>query len=192
MINVNWYQAAEYCNWLSQQEGLPQSEWCYVPNGEGKYEVGMRLAAGYLRKRGYRLPAEAEWEYACRTSTLTRRHYGDADELLGEYAWYSTTTSDDGVRPGGLLKPNDLGLFDMYGNAVEWVQEPAVVYRWQVASKDKEDVECDLPVRDTLSRLLRGGAFVNHASLVRSAYRYSNRPSIGNIGAGFRVARTYP
>ena len=90
----------------------------------------MRLAPGYLKKRGYRLPTEAEWEYACRAGAVTRRYYGDADELLKEYAWYSKTTNDEGVRAGGLLKPNDLGLFDLYGNALEWTQDPAFIYRW--------------------------------------------------------------
>jgi formylglycine-generating enzyme required for sulfatase activity len=192
MVNVTWYQAAEYCNWLSDKEGIPQEEWCYLPNPADKYDEGMRLAPGYLKKRGYRLPTEAEWEYACRAGAVTRRHYGDADELLGKFAWYSKTTPDEGARPGGLLEPNDLGLFDLYGNALEWTQDPALLYRWPGGNKVKEDIEDNLHIRDNLSRLLRGGAFDTLAPFVRSAARGTHRPSDVNLTVGFRVARTSP
>jgi formylglycine-generating enzyme required for sulfatase activity len=192
MIDVTWYQAAEYCNWLSAKEGIPPEEWCYRPNKADQYDDGMRLAPGYLAKRGYRLPTEAEWEYACRAGALTSRYYGEADELLGKYAWYSKTTGNEGVRAGGLLKPNDLGLFDLYGNAYEWTQEPGLLYRWPAGNRPKEDVEYNLNIRDNESRPLRGGAFANHASDVRSAYRNADQPGGGIDAAGFRVARTYP
>jgi formylglycine-generating enzyme required for sulfatase activity len=74
MIPVTWYDAAEYCNWLSEQEGIPQAEWCYRPNKAGRYGDGMRLVSGYLGKRGYRLPTEAEWECVCRAGG---GRYGD-------------------------------------------------------------------------------------------------------------------
>jgi formylglycine-generating enzyme required for sulfatase activity len=191
MINVTWYEAAEYCNWLSQKEGIPKEEWCYGPNKAGQFDDGMRLVPGYLGKRGYRLPTEPEWECACRAGAVTRRHYGDADDLLGEYAWYSKTTADEGVRAGGLLKPNDLGLFDLYGNVWEWTQDPALLYRWPGHNKPKEDIEYNLDIRDNVSRLLCGGSFAIHASDVRSADRVTARPSLV-LAAGFRVARTYP
>jgi formylglycine-generating enzyme required for sulfatase activity len=194
MINVTWFQAAAYCNWLSQQEGVPETEWCYLRNEQDKYDEGMRMAPNYLHKRGYRLPTEAEWEYACRSGAVTRRHYGDADELLAEYAWYTKNTNDEGVRSGGLLKPNDLGLFDTYGNALEWTQNPALVYRWP-RKNDKKDLEFQQDIRYiryNLSRLLRGGSFGTHESDVRSAYRLALLPSVVNNAAGFRVARTCP
>jgi hypothetical protein len=124
MISVSWYDAAAYCNWLSRKEGL---EPCYEEDANGTVT---RLAPDYLRRTGYRLPTGAEWEYACRARAVTARHYGETEELLKEYAWYSKTTNDEGVQAGGLLKPNDLGLFDMYGNAYEWCQEAARYYRW--------------------------------------------------------------
>jgi formylglycine-generating enzyme required for sulfatase activity len=192
MINVTWYQAAEYCNWLSKEEGIPRKEWCYLPNRAGQFNAGMRMAPGYLSKRGYRLPTEAEWEYACRAGAVTGRYYGEAEELLGEYAWYSKTTNDEGVRAGALLKPNDLGLFDLYGNALEWVQDPAFPYRWPAHGRPKENIEGILDIKDSHIRLLRGGSFVVLEPDVRSADRLSSRPSLVSTSVGFRVARTYP
>jgi formylglycine-generating enzyme required for sulfatase activity len=90
------------------------------------------------------------------------------------------------------LKPNDLGLFDLYGNVLEWVQDPALLYRWPGGNKCKEDIEYDIDIRDNMSRLLRGGAFGDHAPFVRSATRNSGRPSGVGSAAGFRVARTCP
>ncbi len=192
IVNVTWYEAAAYCNWLSEQEGLPEKEWCYRRNDQEQYDADMRLAPGYLGKRGYRLPTEAEWEFACRAGAVTRRFYGNADELLGEYAWYHKTLGDTGVLPGGLLKPNDLGLFDVYGNALEWTQDPAYPYRRPGRIKWQEDKEYELDVKDNIFRALRGGSFHVFALLVSSANRYTIRPASTADTLGFRVARTYP
>jgi formylglycine-generating enzyme required for sulfatase activity len=194
ILNVSWYEAAAYCNWLSEQEGLPEEEWCYVPGPGDKYGPDMHLAAGYLGKKGYRLPTEAEWEYACRAGAVTSRYYGHAEELLAEYAWYGKNTNNESTRPGGLVKPNDLGLFDLYGNALEWVLDRALLYRRPQKGQCWDDIEdlIDIKyIKDDINRLLRGGSFSDHAPSVRSAYRSPSRPS-NDIGAfGFRVARTY-
>jgi formylglycine-generating enzyme required for sulfatase activity len=191
MIDVGWYDAAAYCNWLSEQEHLPPDQWCYVPKRGDDYSEGMRLAPDYLSRTGYRLPTEAEWEYACRAGTTTARHYGETAELLPEYAWYDKSTNSEEAKAGGLLKPNDLGLFDMYGNVYEWCQEPAFYYRWGRKGAAIEDKECNLYIEDRLNRLLRGGSFASHMADVRSANRVANRPSFQSNGCGFRVARTY-
>src|SRR5262249_11752668 len=91
MNGVSWYDAAAYCNWLSEREGIPESEWCYPKN----VGPGMVLPQAYLGKIGYRLPTDAEWEYACRAETVASRFYGAADDLLGEYAWYVKTTNSE-------------------------------------------------------------------------------------------------
>jgi formylglycine-generating enzyme required for sulfatase activity len=185
VIDVTWYEATAYCNWLSQQEGLPEAQWCYRPAAGDKYEEGMQLAPDYLRRTGYRLPSEAEWEYACRAGTLSSRYYGETEELLGQYAWYSKNSLARWMLPCGSLKPNDLGLFDMLGNALEWCQEGLYDYR---AGEDAEDKHA---IQDRNLRVLRGGSFIVPAVLVRSADRNWNVPADRLLSVGFRPARTF-
>jgi hypothetical protein len=70
----DWYTAAHYCNWLSEQEGLPKDQWCYIPNEPGAYAEGMSIPADVLQRTGYRLPTEAEWEFTCRAGAVTSRY----------------------------------------------------------------------------------------------------------------------
>jgi formylglycine-generating enzyme required for sulfatase activity len=184
MNNVDWFDAAAYCNWLSAREGVPPEEWCYLPNDKGKYGPGMKPAPDYLRRTGYRLPSEAEWEYACRAGALTGRPYGEGEELLGKYAWYAANSLSRGMLPGRLLKPNDFGLFNMLGNAAEWCHDP---FRPYTAGEDKEFEEGAIEFDN---RVFRGGAFSLPASAVRSAYRDSGSPAIHYNPVAFRVART--
>ena len=82
----------------------------------------MTIPADALKRTGYRLPAEAEWEYACRAGTITSRYHGPSVRLLKAYARYAANGGEH-AWPGGSLLPNDLGLFDMLGNVFEWCQD---------------------------------------------------------------------
>src|SRR5262249_40295916 len=157
---VSWYDAAEYCNWLSKAEGIPEDQWCYEPNAQGKYAEGMKVKANYQGLSGYRLPREAEWEYACRAGAVTAWAHGSDEALLRHYAWYAANAGN-AMHPVGALKPNGLGLFDTHGNAWQWCQE---VY----AERDNKDI---FDLKNTDSRVLRGGSFGSVARVARSAYR---------------------
>ncbi|MCI0457082.1 MAG: bifunctional serine/threonine-protein kinase/formylglycine-generating enzyme family protein [Gemmataceae bacterium] len=190
ILSVSWFEAAQYCRWLSEQEGVPPEEMCYPTVKDIK--EGMKLGADHLSKTGYRLPTEAEWEYACRAEATTSRAYGRAEELLSHYAWH-LSNSGSHAWPVGRLKPNDLGLFDMCGNALEWTYNRHVKYdlgkpEGGQALEDKEEIPDSI---DAASRVLRGGAFTSMARYVRSAVRNNMYPPATRVQLnGFRVART--
>jgi formylglycine-generating enzyme required for sulfatase activity len=184
MIGVSWFGAVAYCNWLSKQEGLPEDQWCYIPNERGAYDKGMRIPGNALQRTGYRLPTEAEWEYACRAGALTSRYHGFSVELLGAYARYAGSSGDHAWPCGGLL-PNELGLFDMLGNVREWCQERNYNYQPGMAESIHDDII------DESNRLDRGGSFPEFPALVRSAFRSASEPSARSLVLGFRLARTY-
>jgi eukaryotic-like serine/threonine-protein kinase len=189
MIGVNWFGAAAYCNWLSKREGLPEDQWCYLRNKKGDYDHEMTIPADVLERKGYRLPTEAEWEYACRAGAVTSRYYGLSLELLVKYARYAGNSSEH-AWPRGSLLPNDLGLFDMLGNVYEWCDERD--YRYGTAgNKAHVDIINKSESVDISPRLLRGGAFGFRPADVRSACRGMIAPAIRSSYGGFRLARTY-
>ena len=177
MIVVTWYRAAAYCNWLSEQERIPKKQWCYVPNTKGRYAEGMTIPEDVLERRGYRLPTEAEWEYACRAGSVTSRYYGRSEGLLGQYAWNRTNTGGDRTSPCGELLPNDLGLFDLLGNVYEWCQDRYESYRLDQNNTIYDSIDINEPLSDTHPRVLRGGAFDYRPDVVRSASRGWFEPS---------------
>jgi hypothetical protein len=189
LVSVNWYEAAQYCRWLSEKEGVPEEQMCYPPIlaiGED-----MVLPSDYLQRTGYRLPTEAEWEFACRSGTVTRCHFGSADELLRQYAWYELNSNSE-VQAVGLLKPNDFGLFDMLGNVRDWCQERDRSDRLAPPGGVSEDVEDSFPVTLAAQRVIRGCASWDRSTKVRSADRAIFWPASSGGGVGLRVARTVP
>jgi serine/threonine protein kinase/formylglycine-generating enzyme required for sulfatase activity len=184
---VVWYEAAAYCNWLSQQEGISKDQWCYEADARGQV---VKLKEHYLSLTGYRLPTEAEWEYACRAGAVTSRYYGETAELLGAYGWYSSNSPDQ-TQPVGSKKPNDLGLFDMLGNVWNWCQERSKPYVTSNTGRSIEDLEDIYSITPTDGRVLRGGSFSSQAVLVRSASRRWVVPANRGDNVGLRPARTF-
>ena len=186
---MTWFGSAAYCNWLSKKEGIPVDQWCYEKNRQGQYATGMKAKKNYLQLTGYRLPTEAEWEYACRAGAVTSRYYGLTETLLPQYARYAAN-SEKHTWPVGGLKPNEFGLFDMLGNAGEWCHDGTGAYPAvdpKQAAPDNTDIS---PVLDTRLRLLRGASFLGPPSNVRCANRDRDRPTIHVTNFGFRPART--
>ena len=188
-LGADWYAAAAYCNWLSEQEGIHQDQWCYVPNQTGAYDDGMTIPADVLKRKGYRLPTEAEWEYACQAGTVTSRYHGVSLELLPRYAWYQAN-SQERAWPCASLLPNDLGLFDMLGNAYEWCQNGKGAGRPEKPAIYRDVVSTEELITDQHSRFLRGGMYAVLPPQVRAAYRADDFPMNGSQYTGFRLAQT--
>ena len=191
MNSVTWYIAAKYCNWLSEQEGLPKDQWCYLPNESGAYAEGMAIPADALERTGYRMPTEPEWEYTCRSGTVTSYYFGQSTGLLGKYAWFQGNSKEHAWSCGSLL-PNDLGLFDMLGNELEWVQD-RLGYELQETGRQSNDVTHQSEsISDKYFRMLRGVSYLFPAAYLRSAGRFSFPPGHRSSDIGLRLCRTYP
>lgn len=159
VTTVSWNDAQAFIRWLNKKEG-------------GKH---------------YRLPTEAEWEYAARAGTTSVYSWGNSASSAGNYAWYRKNAYDVGRKYAhtvGAKKPNPWGLYDMHGNVWEWVQD------WY-----DENYYGRSPVNDPKGsssgryRVRRGGSWLNDARNLRSGDRYGYSPSDSNIYLGFRLVR---
>ncbi len=130
----------------------------------------------------YRLPSEAEWEYAVRAGTTTRYSFGDDESKLGEYAWYDSNSGSK-THPVGEKKPNPWGLYDMHGNVWEWVQD-RFYDNYDGAPTDGSAWERDDSLR---IRVLRGGCWCYNDDYLRSAARYRDAPDSRSYQFGFRL-----
>jgi formylglycine-generating enzyme required for sulfatase activity len=188
-----WFELAAYCCWLNRQDGVADDQWCYAPNAEGKFAEGMRLAPDYLRRTGYRLPTEAEWECACRAGAAGSRFYGETAELLDNYGW-SNMNARGRTWPVGMLKPNDLGLFDILGNVGNWCMNRYLPYGAPATLGGVLEDEADkvLEIDGKENRIIRGGSFSNLEAGLRCASRVWRQPANRFSNIGFRAARTMP
>jgi len=170
--SVSWLDAIRFCNGLSKKDG--QSAY---------YEIaGDDVRIPNPKGSGYRLPTEAEWEYACRAGAATKYSFGDDPSELGDSAWYSGNASNT-THPVGQKRPNAFGLYDMHGNVWEWCWD------WYSDSYYKEPVVDDpLGPSGASHRVVRGGSWLFVARHVRAAYRIRLQPSLRNPDLGFRLA----
>jgi formylglycine-generating enzyme required for sulfatase activity len=147
---VSFNDASAFCEWLSTQDGTK-----------------------------YRLPTEAEWEYACRAGTTTLYSFGDDHSRLSEYGWFSVPNLPSVVKGTGRLKPNPFALFDMHGGVAEWCIDGYDKYG---------DAQLTDPIVAAAGRphVLRGGMFTVRAGLCRSAARTYSLPNMSDYRMGFR------
>jgi formylglycine-generating enzyme required for sulfatase activity len=187
--NMSWYEAAAFCNQLSHIRGYVP---CYECSGDGP-QTDCKVAAPYAGAKfytcpGYRLPTEAEWEYAARAGSNTALALGDLTNCTGKdsvaelSAWYKGNST--GPRPVAQKAPNAWALYDMHGNLWEWVHD------WQKVDLGSAAVTDPWGPASGQERGLRGGAFLDEPQLIRSATRHTSRPQNAYTGTGFRYVRT--
>ena len=156
VVEVSWNDVQEFIRKLNEKEGTDK----------------------------YRLPSEAEWEYACRAGTTTRYSFGDSESKLGDYEWYDGN-SDDKIHPVGKKKPNPYGLYDVHGTVREWVQDE-LHSDYAGTPTDGSAWESG----DGVDRVFRGGSWNSPAGDCRSAHRDGGDPGFFNPRTiGFRILK---
>jgi formylglycine-generating enzyme required for sulfatase activity len=168
---VNWYEVVEYCNRLSLKEGLTPA---YRGSGDS-------IICDFT-VTGYRLPTEAEWEYAAKGGNKSFLSYEySGGNSVDRVAWYREN-SGNSTHPVGTKQPNDLGLYDMSGNVREWCWD----WYGDYSGGNQTDPR---GASSGTSRILRGGAWSLDAAYVRSADRLYDTPSSRAYDLGFRLVR---
>jgi formylglycine-generating enzyme required for sulfatase activity len=192
---VSWHQAAAYCNALSRSKRIAP---CYTCQGSGAAitcDVVAELATGgqIYSCAGFRLPTEAEWEYACRAGTSSAYYNGPAQSCDGydgnasQIGWYSANSGMT-LHLAMLKEPNAWGLYDMPGGVWEWVHDWYVEDLGTAPAVDPVSVSAG-----TLGRMLRGGSVEVPAQVLRSGSRWNYAPPASQLRLhGFRCARSVP
>jgi formylglycine-generating enzyme required for sulfatase activity len=159
-----------------------------LPVERVSWEDAQVFIATLNKKSGqqYRLPTEAEWEYAARGGNQSKGYQYSGSNDLKEVAWYDEN-SNNKTHPVGDLKPNELGLFDMSGNVWEWCQDWYDQKYYEFCKKNEVLVNPVGPDKG-FSRVLRGGGWSGSPQLCRAAYRYYLEPAYRNGSLGFRLA----
>ena len=189
-VKVNSFAIGKYPVTQAQYEavmGINPSHFKNNPQNPVE-KVSWNYAQAFCQKlsqitgKTYRLPTEAEWEYACRAGTTTRYYFGDDANQLGDYAWYSAN-SQSKTHPVGQKKPNAWGLYDMIGNVWEWCEDD-----WHSTYENAPRDGSAWLIKDDRSQILRGGSWSFNPNYCRSAYRgFNYRRDYNNLILGFRV-----
>jgi len=170
---VSWLDAVAFCNALSKRDGL-----------KAYYDIaGDNVRVPSAKAPGYRLPTEAEWEYACRAGATTEFSFGDDPRELKQYAWYGPNSSGT-THVVGQKAPNGFGLYDMHGNVWEWCWDG-----YDGAYYKRSPVDNPPGASGPADRVIRGAGWDRDPRFCRSAGRVRFSPVIRSIHLGFRVAR---
>jgi formylglycine-generating enzyme required for sulfatase activity len=174
MHHITWSDAVEYCNWISAKNGL---EKCYVKNADGGWNFDKS-------KNGYRLPTEAEWEFAARGGNKSLGTKYSGSNNINEVAWYDETSKLAGPQNIKTKKANELGIYDMSGNVWEWCSD---YYKSDFYSTSPEKD----PICTTVMpyRVLRGGSWHYAADMSQITTRDGPKSGVTNYNYGFRLAK---
>ncbi|HEX7380162.1 MAG TPA: bifunctional serine/threonine-protein kinase/formylglycine-generating enzyme family protein [Pirellulales bacterium] len=187
-VGLTWYDAVLFCRWLTAQCGMSESDQCYADPATLKLD-----AHGYPAdrqwpfrpdRRGFRLPTEAEWEYACRAGTVTAFSFGSDLTVANAYGWFQGN-SDGNLHPTMPLKPTGRGLVSMHGNGAEWCHD------WLGFIPGGAGID-PVGVANANCRAVRSGSFLSGAALARSASRAGLPPEFAPPYAGLRLTQTLP
>ena len=153
IVQIDWKSANKYCKWLSGVTG-----------------------------ERYSLPTEAQWEYAARGGQKSKRYKYSGSSNINRVAWYDETTYEKGPRPVGILKPNELGIYDMSGNAWEWCSDKYGRYTSSAKKNPKGS-------SDGIFRVIRGGSWYYVDDMTRVTSRDGPYPHFSNYNYGFRIVK---
>ncbi|MFO7882581.1 MAG: SUMF1/EgtB/PvdO family nonheme iron enzyme [Kosmotogaceae bacterium] len=180
VINVSWWDAIDYCNWLSEQEGLPKA---YDEDGNLLDKDGNETI-NITEVKGYRLPTEAEWEFAAGGGNESKGYKYAGSNDLNEVAWYDDNSGGHSHEVG-TKKPNELGIYDMSGNLWEWCQD-GYDDDYYAISPDTNPYNH----KTVWLRVLRGGSWSSDVRRERIANRGIDSPGGTGDNGAFRVCRT--